>query len=217
MLARLQSHLDDIYRTDCSYQVTDYLITDRALAEGIASQSLSAGIEETVLVAEDENGMALSVYLDEALLSRLANQNPMNALAARQLGDLSTVLEGISHFNYLVWSAAQDRSVTLLELELQAEIDKFVATTYLALQQQDYELARQLHCWLFDEVSFHPSLNDDQRDRYEVANDYAGRFCHRMASRMGHELGLRELRDFYRLSQAEKIGYIHSLAWGSRT
>ncbi len=68
MLASLQSYLDDIYRTDCSHQVTDYLITDRALAEGIASQSLSAGVEETVLVAEDENGMALCVFLDDALL-----------------------------------------------------------------------------------------------------------------------------------------------------
>ena len=35
-------------------------------------------------------------------------------------------LEGVSHFLYLIWNASFDRSVTLLEMELQAEIDKFV-------------------------------------------------------------------------------------------
>jgi hypothetical protein len=214
MLAALQKHLADIYQVDCGERISDYLITDRILANCIADQPLDTGVEETVLVSEDNEGMGLSVFLDQDLLTRLEKQNPLNGLRARRLGDLATVLEGISHFNYLVWSAQQDRSVTLLELELQAEIDKFVATTLLALDQQDYEFVRRLHHWLFDEVTFHTSLNDDQRQRYEIANDYAGRFCHRVFSRIGAESGFAELRLFYRLTQAEKIGYIQSLAWG---
>jgi hypothetical protein len=215
MLAALQEHLIDIYQADCGHRVADFLITDRTIATCVGEQSLAAGIEETVLVAEDADGMAVSVYLDRALLSRLESQNPLDELKPEQLADLSIVLEGISHFNYLVWSACQDRSVTLLELELQAEVDKFVATTLIALEQNDYELARELHRWLFDEVSYQPVLDSDQRERYETANNYAARFCHRILERIGENSGLQELRDFYRLTQVEKISYIHSLAWGA--
>ena len=124
MLGELQNLLADIYQADCGHRVADYLITDRALADHIGQQPLSKDVEETVLVAEGADGMGLSVYLDRALLSRLAGQDPLSGLEASQFADLATVLEGISHFNYLVWSAGQDRSVTLLELELQAEVDK---------------------------------------------------------------------------------------------
>lgn len=213
MLAALQKHLTDVYQTDCGERIADYLITDRTLANCIGNQQLDSDVDETVLVSEDNEGMALSVFLDADLLTRLEKQNPLDNLRARRLGDLSTVLEGISHFNCLVWCAQQDRSVTLLELEMQAEIDKFVATTLIAIDQQDHEFLRRLHHWLFGEVRFHSSLSGDQRHRYEVANDYAGRFCHRVLGRIGDESGLEELRYFYRLTQAEKIGYIHSLAW----
>ena len=215
MLAALQEHLIDIYQADCGHRVSEFLITDRSVATRIGDNKLLPGVEETVLVAENTDGMAVSIYLDQALLARLENQNPLDELKPGQLADLSTVLEGISHFNYLVWSACQNRSVTLLELELQAEVDKFVATTLIALEQNDYELARELHRWLFDEVSFQPALDNDQRERYETANNYAARFCHRILERIGEHSGLRELRDFYRLTQVEKISYIHSLAWGT--
>ena len=39
--------------------------------------------------------------------------------------DYCTALEGVSHFHYLVWSLARGRNVSLLELELQAEVDKY--------------------------------------------------------------------------------------------
>jgi len=215
MLAALQKNLVNIYQADCGHRIADFLFTDRTTAVCLGSQPLATGIEETVLVAEDECGMAVSVYLDRALLSRLEQQNPIDGLKPGLIADLSTVLEGISHFNYLVWSANQDRSVTLLELELQAEVDKFVTTMLMALDQNEYELARELHRWLFDEVSYQPLLDHDERERYETANDYAARFCHRILQRIGEDSCLQELRDFYRLSQAEKISHIHTLAWGS--
>lgn len=213
MLAALQKQIVDIYQADCGLQVADFLITDRALASRIGDKNIAAGVEETVFVAADHGGMAVSVYLDDALVSRLEQQNPLCALKPDQLGDLSLVLEGISHFNYLVWSAGQDRTVTLLELELQAEVDKFVATTMMALEQNDLEFARELHRWLFDDVRYQSSLDQDQLERYATANDYAARFCHRILNRIGEEAGLQELRDFYRLNQGEKISHIHSLAW----
>jgi len=216
MLASLQKHIVDIYKADSGHQVADFLITDRTLADYVGDSTLAAGVEETVFVAEDDDGMAVSVYLDHALMSRLDCMSPLNKLKPEQLSDLSTVLEGVSHFNYLAWSANHDRSVTLLELELQAEVDKFVATTLMALEQNDLDFARELHSWLFDEVRYQSSLDSEQRERYETANDYASRFCHRILDRIDDASCSRELRDFYRLSQGDKISHIHSLAWSAR-
>ena len=213
MLVALQNHLAGIYQADCGHDVTDYLITDRKIAAAIGIEKLNHDVEETVLVAEYDDGLALSLFLDPALLKRLDGEDPMKQLRADLLADVSTVLEGVSHFNYLAWCAGQDKTVTLLELELQAEVDKFVATMLLAMDQNDLELVRCLHGRLFNQVSFHESLDSDQRHRYKMANDYAARFCHRIYERIGFERGLRELREFYRMTQPEKISYIHSLAW----
>lgn len=213
MLGELQKHLAGIYQADCGQRIADYLITDRAIAASIGAQDIHESIEETVLVAQDGAGLAVSVYLDKALLSRLARGNPLQHLKPRQLRDLSVVLEGLSHFNYLGWCAGQDKSVTLLELELQAEVDKFVATRLLAHEQNKPEITRMLHHWLFGDVSFHPSLNADERHRYETASDYAARFCRYLGQRMDDGFGMQELRHFYRLTQSEKISHIHSRVW----
>lgn len=215
MLDCLQKYLTDIYQVDAGFEITDFLITDPALAGLLGYGALVANTDESVLVSQDEEGLALSVYLDESMLARLHRDNPLECLHTRQLDDLCKVLEGVSHFNYLVWSARQDKSVTLLELEMQAEVDKFVSTWLLALDQKDYEFANSLHRWLFDEVRYNPNLTREQLERYRAANAYAARYCHGLAKRMDRDsdTGLDELRHFYRLSQQAKISHIHAQAY----
>jgi len=215
MLGDLQDRLTDLYQVETGYHIDDFLITDPALARLLGQDRLLTDTEETLLLREEDDGVAISVFLDEALLERLSRQDPLRALRPEQLDDLWTVIEGVSHFTYLVFSAGRDRPVTLLELELQAEIDKYVSTWLIALQQDDRELAARLHGWLFDDVSFRADLDASQHARYRAANAYAARFCHRLRSRLeagGHE-GLDELRHFYRLTQGRKIGHIHSQTW----
>lgn len=218
MLAVLQKHLTDIYRVDAGFEITDFLITDPALARLLGYGALVPDTDELVLLSQDEEGLALSVYLDRQMLERLDRDNPLESLHTGHLDDLCKVLEGISHFNYLVWSAQQDKTVTLLELEMQAEVDKFVSTWLLALEQEDYAFAGSLHRWLFDEIRYNPNLSRDQLERYRAANAYAARFCHGLAKRMERDSdsGLTELRHFYRLSQQAKISHIHSQAYAGR-
>lgn len=213
MLAELQSFIADIYDADCGYRLHDFLVTDRELAAKIGRKKLRGNTEETVLIAEDDEGISVSVYLDKALLSRLDDADPMNSLRADQLSDLVVVLEGVSHFNYVGWCAGRDKAVTLLELELQAEIDKFVTTAMLAQQQEDFPLLRNLHRLLFDDVDYEPTLSRNERERYEVANSYAARFCRKLLDRLTRDDSNEQLGEFYRLTQPDKMSYIHSLAW----
>jgi len=218
VLAGLQKHLTDIYKVDSGFEITDFLITDPALAKILGYGALVPDTDESVLLSQDDEGLALSVYLDERMLARLHRDNPLDSLHTGQLDDLCKVLEGISHFNYLVWSARQDKAVTLLELEMQAEVDKFVSTWLLALDQEEYDFANRLHRWLFDDVRYNPNLSQEQLERYRAANGYAARYCHGLAKRMDRHspTGLDELRHFYRLSQQAKISHIHSQAYSGR-
>jgi len=215
MLSALQKHLSNIYQVEPGYDVSDFLITDPTLVKLLGGDSLISNTDESVLFAEVDDGVALSVYLDSQMLGRLDRDNPMDTLKASTLNDLWTVLEGISHFNYLVWSAGRDRTVTLLELEMQAEVDKFISTWLMAQNQDGCGIADRLHGWLFDRVSFKPELSDDQHERYKTANDYAARFCHGLVKRWCDDCNkmLYELRHFYRLTQTDKISHIHSQAY----
>lgn len=217
MLSQLQEHLTSIYRVDPGYDVNDFLITDPVIAEILGNGSLIRETEESVLLQEDDDGLAMSVFLDSAMLSRLKDANPLQDLQADQLKDLWTVLEGISHFNYIAWRARKNRRVSLLELEIQGEVDKFVSTFLMALDQEDSELAVKLHGWLFDNVRFNPALSKDQHERYTTANNYAARFCHGLRERLSRDSreGLHELRHFYRLSQRDKISHIHTQSLGN--
>ena len=217
MLNALQAQLTNLYGADTGYCIDDFLITDPNLARLLGANVLLHDTDETVLLTEDEQGIALSLYLDQEMLQRLDKQDPLTTLRPEQLSDLWTVIEGVSHFTYLAFSAEHEKAVTLLELEMQAEVDKFVSTWLLAQQQDDVELAERLHGWLFDDVRFHPDLDADQLERYRAANDYAARFCHGLRRRLGasNEADWSELRQFYRMTQGHKISHIHSQAWSA--
>lgn len=217
MLCELQDYLSSINRADPGCAVTDFLITDPVHAKILGCGSLVPHAEESVLVSENEDCLDLCLYLDQQLLDRLEGEKPLEALRAARLRDLWTVLEGVSHFNYLVWHARQDRKVTLMELEMQAEVDKFISTLLLANSQSHCDFGHLLHHWLFEHVSFNPALNEVQRERYLTANNFAGRFCHGLLrrNRDDHVQCVDELRHFYRLSQQEKISHIHSQAYSA--
>lgn len=217
MLGRLQQQLNDTYQIDSGYDVRDFLITDSRVAHAIGGESARTSAGETLLIAQDDEGLSMSLYLEDRILARLGSGSPISALQNDQLDDLCKVIEGLSHFNYVAWRASRDRSVSLLELELQAEVDKFVSTMQLALSEDDVEMQNGLHGRIFDNVSFHKELDPEQLDRYRAANEYAARFCSGLRKRLlgNGESALSELRRFYRLPLRDKISHIHAHAWAA--
>ena len=133
------------------------------------------------------------------------------------LADYLTVAEGVSHFVYVAWNAAFDKPVTLLELELQAEIDKYVLCAWLLREQGAGRFPRELHRALFERVRIDPAAGD-RAGLYEAASWYAQRFCGRVARSLarGTRTAMRELltelRRFYRLGNARKLRYIERCA-----
>ena len=111
--------------------------------------------------------------------------------------------EGVSHFVYVANRARQELPSTQLELELQAEVDKFVL---LVLKQVPYDRgeAFAVHSRLYERVRFLHEPGTELGERYRTANDLAARFVRRLMS-YGHTTTHATLRRFYRAGQAEKI------------
>ena len=208
LLRKLEAMLHELYALEVGYAVSDFLITDAALAG-----RLDAGgrkVDDKLLIAEADGEADVALYLEREMLERLDRHDPLTKLDSRNLADFWAALEGVSHFTYYAWNAARDKAVSLFELELQAEVDKFV-TTGMLLREQTGREAGGLHAWLFDSPTLDAALADDERERYRRANRYAARYCRRLEQTLAGDdeaAAQRELRHFYRLSQTSKLAHI---------
>src|SRR5690349_12141641 len=132
-LGGLQALLRELYALDLEYEVDDFLTTDADLARALDGGGRE--LDEKLLIAETDGEAEVSLYLEPSVLERLACSDPLTKLDSANLADFWTAFEGVSHFTYYAWNAQLEKSVTLLEMELQAEVDKFVATTLLLERQ----------------------------------------------------------------------------------
>ena len=216
LLSELQALLARINDAAVAEDVCDYLITDRVQLRRWHAPSAAAATPEALLVAEQDGALDLALYLDPTLLARLQASAPLKRLDDDNLEDFCTALEGVSHFNCVAWSAARDWSVSLLGLEMQAEIDKYAATVLLAGSQRGGALMRGLYGRLFERVRFRDDLDAALQALYRKANRYAARFCRRLEDRFLRQRAARvpemlgELRRFYRLGDAGKLRAIEA-------
>lgn len=211
MLSHLQGMLSSIYGVDTPYDIYDFLITDSALVQQLEGAGTRRDIDEKLLIREQDESAEVALFIRDELLARLKADDPRVGLHSDNLGDFWTVLEGISHFLYYMWNAQREKPITLMEMEMQAEVDKFVTTARL-LEAQGVALPERLHRWLFELPRFDANLSDQELARYQNANRYAGKYCVRLARQLSANTSAdelsNELRHFYRLSQPGKIQHI---------
>ena len=213
ILETLKRELETLYEIRVPLALEDFLVTDRDTITRIAAPP-PADTHEALFVLDDEDGTAMALFVDETVLDRLADDDPREALHEGNLADFCIALEGVSHFVYVAWRASHDRPVTQLELEVQAEVDKFATSAMLLGRQSAGHVPENLATRLFAPLRLLPGLEADRRERYERANDYAGRFCAGLERRYirpreGAAL-TRELRRFYRFDQRQKLKHIES-------
>lgn len=210
LLRKLQALLARLYDAPVAQDAADYLICDRAELQRLLGGTLPDS-DEQVLLLQQQDEVRIALYIDGAVLERLLQCDPTCALTELNLADFCTALEGISHFHYLMWSLECGRHVSLLELELQAEVDKYASALLLLTQQAAGRFPVTLHARLFDRVGYLPGLDTASRARYEEASRHAARYCRSLerrflqSRRLRPEAWLVELRRFFRCGHQEKI------------
>ena len=219
ILRDFQTLLSRIYGLDQDLDVYDFLVTDATILAKLEEPHAARDIEEKLLIHEHEDELGVLLYLNSELLQRLMAKDPREYLGQNNLADFCKVLEGISHFIYLAWNAAADKSVTLMEMEMQAEVDKYIGACVLLRQQSWSPLADSLFARLFDEPCFDERLGSEELARYRHASSYAGRYCLSLEKRFPRQKEglpdfdwemIRDLRAFYRLPQPGKVSHIQS-------
>jgi hypothetical protein len=193
-LHRMQRGLEAMYRVETGVAVDDFVI-DAAAREAVSPTRTP---REQLLVADDGGELSIGLFLDD------------DARPARTLGDFLLALEGVSHFVYAIVCARGERRVSALELELQAEVDKYV--TCVLHGDADAGGSARWRRRLFEEIAYEPDLDDDEAARYRAANQNAMRYATSLerrfvATRRVPEM-LGELRRFYRLGLADKLAHI---------
>jgi hypothetical protein len=204
VLARIQLGLEALYRVETRLSIDAFLID--AETRGATAPDAARAPREQLLIREMEGELGLALFVDEGALATLERHDPSRGLSDRNFGDFCLAVEGVSHFVYVAVCAAADRSVSPLELELQAEVDKYACCALIG--EGDPELRRRL----FSDVRLAEGLDDGERARYQTANSQANRYAHALERRFltrARTLDLlAELRGFYRMDLPAKLGRI---------
>jgi hypothetical protein len=184
LATRVQSALERVYRLERVVDVGDFLL------------SAHEGEREALLVREADDGtLEVSVRL------------PMLEAEAR-LDTMCQIIEGVSHFVYVVERARLGREATQLELEVQAEVDKWVVLA-ASMRALDADGSAELRARLYERVAFAHGADTEFGERYRVANDVANRFVRRLEREYLEAARFVDLRDalrrFFHVGQEEKL------------
>lgn len=207
----MQRELQGIYRLTVPLDVRDFVTTNACWLRHVTGAT-SNDIHESVLVRSCGEELDLSVYLDAALLERLREADIRCAGDGVELNDYCMALEGVSHFVYIAARALEARQTTAFELELQAEVDKYLVLTRLHDAHAGTPRPH-VHRVLFETARLRADLDPVLLQRYGDASRYAGRYCRYLCGTYGaageNRRGLdEELYYFYRLPQPEKVSHI---------
>jgi hypothetical protein len=161
-----------------------------------------ADAREVLLLREQEDGLELALMLPRRIV-----QSPPEGWTTLSIDERCQVVEGASHFLMVCERARKDRSTTQLELELQAEIDKWLVLSNGGRLAADDD--RMLRAALYEgNVVIHEATTVEG-ERYRLANALAARFVHRLATTYAHRgrfAAMRsELARFFRMGQEEKL------------
>ncbi|MBI3071675.1 MAG: hypothetical protein HYY84_06045 [Deltaproteobacteria bacterium] len=196
-VALIQRWIERLYDLDAGPPVAEFIVSRRvaaALSVGVAARG------EALLVADGGGAIDVALFLDDWVLDG----------DERDLGVFAHAVEGVSHFVYVTFRGARGVAMTQLELELQAEVDK-----YLACAEEVVRAPWSLE-GLFERATFRDAPGTQERERYEVANREAARFCRALEgerARAGNVTSLLpELRRFYRMGQRQKMEHIRRRA-----
>ena len=215
LLSNLQTQLQDIYALQMTHCVNDFLIQDSHLVNCLDNSDNTRELPEKLLIRQQGDNVDLALYLDPELVGRLEQSDPTRLLHDDNIYDFWIALEGISHFLYVIYNVKYERGVSLFELELQAEVDKYILAALLVGQQRDGNVPASLHYHLFRNVRFDERLNDDELHRSRSANELASRFCSYLETSLKQGVPLNmlfnPLRRFYRLGHHHKVRAITSL------
>lgn len=214
-LVQLQRLLQSIHGVHAA-PVQDFLVGP----ETRAALAPSSSPHEALLVSERGEELHVGLFLEERVLAQLSRP-AHEPWTHERLSGFCAAAEGVSHFLYLAHRAAHDRQVSQLELEAQAELDKYLAVLLQLWATGRRSASGALRHRLFERASLRTGLGAAERDRYRLAGALAAACARALEARFvvaGRlDALLREVRRLYRMSGGEKFSALArgAVAWAA--
>ena len=161
------------------------------------------------LVRDTPGALRACIYYPDELIDTLERQPPQHGLSDGNVDAFLTLVEELDHFLLLVWRKQQGRSVTLLELEWQANVTKYLVLAYfLAAGRPRLRAAERawLRHHLFEKGAF-VDADPHVAERYRQAARCAVKFIDGLPGRARSRLAtLRRFHDANVVGKHELIG-----------
>lgn len=216
LLKKIQQQFEAIYQLPQDLSIEDFLINQETLEKLKEQQYNLPNIRNhkgLMLLFPEENELRMAVYLHDHVISNLLKYNPFWGLNEKNIRAFCIMAEEVSHFLYTTWKARHSIQITRLELELQAEVDKFIICTLYCLNQETQVNRLSLKELLFETFSLEKDLSLESQNRYSTASKLALHYCHFLENHFIKKTLLsqmmEEIRRFYRLGQTDKISRIN--------
>lgn len=196
--------LIDLYAIDSPHQAQNFLMPP--------SSEHAAG---ALLVATNPNPeeVAVGIVLHPDIAAQLTHfEDRIGCEWSREQAQaLAVATEEVSHFRYLVFHAASHRPISELEMEFQAEVDKFLVL-YFSQGDRTAAFFEELYDLLFETFRLVENLGPVRTERYAEANRHAKRFIAKIRVSLTKNPSefelLGYLRTFYRMTREEKLSLV---------
>ena len=118
--------IKDLYALSAKYKAEHFVIRDVHAEHAIGTRAATAALVVQDRAAEDE--LCLGIYLSTPVQKVLSDFRHWEhqRWTAKRVGAFLIAVEEVSHFNFLIYRHLHNRPVSHIELEAQAEIDKFI-------------------------------------------------------------------------------------------
>jgi hypothetical protein len=186
-----------------------YVIGDAGLRtlypKGESGVRSEAGAGARLLVRDTGAEVRACIYYPDAMIRRLEERPPQRGLDGDNVDAFAVLVEELDHFLVAAERAHAGRGVSLLELEVQANVSKdLVLSRFLSPRGRRVDPNRR--AWLRRQLFHERAYCDDDptvRGRYDEASRLALRFLGAL-ERLPARLRLETLRRFHRASLAGK-------------
>ncbi|MGR3303064.1 MAG: hypothetical protein ACUZ8I_11245 [Candidatus Scalindua sp.] len=218
LINELQEKIEKTYALDTGItNIEQYIIGDKGYKEFYAKEGIRTVVKShsgaKVLIRDTGDTLKVSIYYPDELIRELEDNDPRLGLHDGNVDLCASFVEELDHFLFIAQNYKQNRPFSLLELELQANVTKYLVLKYfIALQNKSIKLSKfdkeYIRYHLFYKRKY--DIEDaSERKRYEDAGKF-GMIYTEYIDLLPHEDRLRDLRQFSRMTCPSKIRHIQS-------
>ena len=218
LIKELQRKIERTYALDTGItNIEQYIIGDKGYEEFYAEENIRTVVNShsgaKVLIRDAGDTLKVSIYYPDELIRKLEGNDPRLGLHDDNIDLCASFVEELDHFLFIVQNYKQNRPFSLLELEIQANVTKYLVLKYfIALQNKSIKLSKfdkeYIRYHLFYKRKY--DIEDtSERKRYEDAGKFGMMYTEHI-DLLPQEDRLRDLRQFSRMTCPSKIRHIQS-------